>query len=199
MRKRARQNGVAYISDDGRFVEGKKPVLGEKLCNCKLRCDEKFTDAERQCLFNSFYALDENGKNVYIFKSLKPVAPRSLLLNAKRHRKTSFTYWVTSDTLEQRVCKLAYRRLHQISNSKVYHITEQVAAGSSAPKPDCRGRHGTRPHRCSEESLSFVKEHISSFPSECSHYCRTSNMNRHYLSSQLTIAKMYKLYSCCHS
>ena len=188
-RKRARQNGLAYVSKNGAFVEGKKAALGEKLCSCRLRCDEKFGDSERQCLFDSFYAMDENGKNVYIFKSLKPIAPKSLMLNAKRHRKTSFTYLVTSGTVENRVCKLAYRRLHQISNSKVFHIAEQVAAGLSAPKPDCRGKHATRPHRCSEESLSSVKEHISSFPTESSHYSRACNMNWQYLSSELTIEK----------
>jgi len=91
-------------------------------------------------------------------------------------------------------CKLAYRRLHQISNSKVFHIAEQVAAGLSALKPDCRGKHATRPHRCSEESLSSVKEHIRSFPTESSHYSRACNMNRQYLSSELTTEKMYKLY-----
>jgi len=193
-RKRARQNGLAYISHNGALVEGKKPVLDERLCNCRLRCDEKFTDAQRQALFDSFYTLDDNGKNVYIFKSLKPIAPKSLMLNAKTHRKSSFTYWVTSGTAECRVCKLAYRRLHQISNSKVFHIAQQVAAGLSVPKPDGRGRHDTRPHRCSEESLSFVKEHIRRFPSESSHYSRACNMSRQYLSPELTIEKMYKLY-----
>ena len=186
-RKRARQNGLAYISHNGALVEGKKPVLDERLCNCRLRCDEKFTDAQRQALFDSFYTLDDNGKNVYIYKSLKPIAPKSLMLNAKTHHKSSFTYWVTSGTAECRVCKLAYRRLHQISNSKVFHIAQQVAAGLSVPKPDGRGRHDTRPHRCSEESLSFVKEHIRRFPSESSHYSRACNMSRQYLSPELTI------------
>ena len=145
-------------------------------------------------LFDKYYTLDENGKNIYIFKSLKPVAPKSLILNAKKHRKLSFTYSVTLGTVECRVCKVAYCRLHRVSSSKVFHIAEQVAAGLSAPKPDGRGRHSTRQHRCSEESMAFVQEHIKSFPSDSSHYSTSCNMSRQYLSPELSIAKMYKLY-----
>ena len=90
---------------------------------------------------------------------------------------------------------MAYIRLHQITKAKVAHIALQVSAGLSAPRPAARGKHVSRPHRYPQTVLSKVAEHIRMFPSETSHYSRKSNPNRKYLSPELNINKMYKLYT----
>lgn len=56
-----------------------------------------------------------------------------------------------------------------------------------------RGRHEPK-NKTPEEDVQFVRAHIQSFPTESSHYCRKDNPNRRYLSSDLTIKKMYDLY-----
>jgi hypothetical protein len=67
-------------------------------------------------------------------------------------------------------------------------------AGKSAPSPDKRGKHNNRPKRTDSQKVAEVKEHISSFPTETSHYSRHHNPNRQYLSSVLNISLMYRLY-----
>lgn len=84
--------------------------------------------------------------------------------------------------------------LHSIGRSKLKHISDQVAAGQPTVSSDMRGKHKNRPHKLSDESLTLVKEHISSFPSETSHYSRSKNADRRYLSAFLTIRKMYDAY-----
>ena len=42
--------------------------------------------------------------------------------------------------------------------------------------------------------MAFIDEHIQSFPSYTSHYSRSDNPNRKYLSPDLTLSKMYSLY-----
>jgi len=57
-------------------------------------------------------------------------------------------------------------KLHDIGRSKVRHIGDQVAAGKHACLLDQRGRHQNRPHKLSDEAVSFIKEHILQFPTE---------------------------------
>ena len=59
---------------------------------------------------------------------------------------------------------------------------------------DQRGRHGNRPNKTSDEDIEFVRNHINSFPTQTSHYSRRHNPNLKYLSSDLNIAIMYRLY-----
>ena len=49
-------------------------------------------------------------------------------------------------------------------------------------------------NKTSDDDIEFIKQHISSFPWYQSHYSRQDNPTRKYLSSNLSIAKMYDLY-----
>ena len=57
-----------------------------------------------------------------------------------------------------------------------------------------RGKRDNRPNRISQRKIDEVKEHINLFPAEPSHYSRTSNPNRLYLSATLTISEMFRQY-----
>jgi len=89
------------------------------------------------------------------------------------------------------ICKRAFSELHQISDSKIFHLTEQLKDGASAPRPSQRGKHTNRPNRLSPEDCRYVTELITA---ESSHYSRSKNAGRSYLSSTLSIGKMYSLY-----
>jgi len=90
------------------------------------------------------------------------------------------------------VCRKAFALVHQITNSKIKHITDQIISGATAPHVCMRGEHSNRLNRMSEESVHEVIDHIKLFLAESSH--RTKNMSRSYLSSALSIEKMYDLY-----
>jgi len=86
------------------------------------------------------------------------------------------------------------KRHSKISQSKVDHLVMQARAGQVTSRPILRGKHSNRPNRLSQEKIDKVKEHIRSYPSERSHYSRHKNPHRLYLSSLLTISKMYRQY-----
>ena len=88
----------------------------------------------------------------------------------------------------------ALASLLQISLSKIDQILVQIKAGNSAPRSSQRGKHDKRPNKISPEQLQAAMEHIGSFPCEMSHYSRTNNTSRVYLSSQLSISMMHRLY-----
>ena len=60
--------------------------------------------------------------------------------------------------------------------------------GSVLPEPDQRGKHRNRPQKIPDEIRQKVREHISSFPAEKSHYSRV------YLSPSLSITRMYHMF-----
>ena len=124
---------------------------------------------------------------------MTPLLSKVRLCQAKKHRNISFVYYMIVGTNSRRVCKKAFIQLHMITASKVYHIGQQVAAGRSAPSPCLRGKHSNRPSRISVDMELKVKEHISLFPVDESHYLRNKTC-RKYLSSSLNISIMYRLY-----
>lgn len=90
------------------------------------------------------------------------------------------------------MCKQFYLGTLDISQKPVYtaHATKNL--NTNTPAPDKRGKSMFN-HRKPEGDVDFCREHIKSFPSVESHYCR-SHTNRTYLGSHLTISKMYNLY-----
>ena len=53
-RKHGRQHGLAYTSSTGKLVKEKQACLSGCLCQCKLKCSDRLTAADRQQLFDSF-------------------------------------------------------------------------------------------------------------------------------------------------
>lgn len=78
--------------------------------------------------------------------------------------------------------------------SKVDHIVSQARAGQTTARIPKRGIHANRPNWLSCETTELVKEHIRLYPAEPSHYSRSQNPNRLYLSPQLNICEMYRQY-----
>ena len=105
-------------------------------------------------------------------------------------RKSTFSYFVRLHGKEVKVCLKAFCGIHGISVKRV----RNVRVKDCTPPLDQRGRHNQRPNRIPEVTINFVKNHVLSFPRQTSHYSRNANPNKRYLSPDLNISKMHKLY-----
>lgn len=66
---------------------------------------------------------------------------------------------------------------------------------SNVPSPiDQRGKHTNRKNKITERIKLQIKTHILNFPRYISNYSRSDNQNKRYLSTELSIAKIYNLY-----
>ena len=193
--KQAKTSGKSYQSVSGNIVKAKVPQVEVKLCStkCRLKCDD-ITDDLRTSIHEAFYKLDENAKNAHLFGCITAYKPKSVCTSAERPRGWSFSYHVMMNGQRRRVCKQAMCMLHNIGRSKLRHIADQVATGQPCVNPDRRGKHLNRPHKIPDSTLAHIKDHISSFPAETSHYSRSKNGNRLYLSPILSLRKMYDEY-----
>ena len=123
--KRARVEGKSYWRRNGTMAEERRPMVNEPLCkgSCKKKCSAHLNGEKRIQFYERFHQLDVNSKNNYLFCCINPQQPSVLCVNAKKHRRMSFNYTVTVSGRAVRVCKVAFRNLHQITCSKVDLIT----------------------------------------------------------------------------
>lgn len=161
-------------------------------CGCALHC---FENAQRKKLFDGYWASGNfNVQSAYLCGCVKA-------LDVKRHytgsqpsrRSHTRVYYVSNGTVSTRVCKVAFLRIHSISNGRLDRALRAQQKNSGSPCNDLRGSHPPA-NKTSEADSELVREHILSFPQYQSHYSRTDNPNRKYLSPDLTISKMYYLY-----
>ena len=91
-----------------------------------------------------------------------------------------------------RVCRKAFLHIHAVSGGRIDRALKSFVEAGGSPQMDKRGRHEPG-NKTPEETISYVKQHIASFPQYESHYSRTDNPNRKYLSPDLTVSKMHSM------
>lgn len=94
---------------------------------------------------------------------------------------------------EYMVCRQAFCSIHGITKHRANRIGLTLKEKIAAPL-DMRGKHNNRPNKIPRNIIAAIDNHILSFPKRSSHYSREKNERRTYLSSDLNVSKMYKLY-----
>ena len=102
-------------------------------------------------------------------------------------------FYVNAGRVSVRVCKVAFLRIHAVSNGRLSRALKSQSDNGGSPHNDKRGKH-VPSNKISDEDLRGVKEHIESFPKYQSHYSHVDNPHRHYLSPDPSITTMYMMY-----
>ena len=189
-RKCLRNRGKEYVNSKGVIVP---PRMCGKDCKCSLCCFEKVPQVDRARILKEFNNLASfDIQNAYLHGLIHGIEPkrRYTTKGVNSKRKKTFVYYVRLHGKETRVCQAAFCSIHGISVKRIRNIRVK----DCTPPIDQRGRHDNRPSRTPENSIECVKAHISSFPRQTSHYSRTNNPNKRYLSPDLNIKKMHALY-----
>ena len=108
-------------------------------------------------------------------------------------RRYSRVFYVQNGGMSARICKKAFLKIHAICNGRLSCALKAVEVSGGSPHQDQHGRHEPI-NKTSEERIDLVKSHMESFPRYTSHYSRSDNPNRKYLSPELNLTKMYLLY-----
>ena len=195
-RKARKDSGKSYKTCSGERRGRKQPPLALR-CRCQHHCASRLSLAERKRIFDDFYELgDSDAQNKYLFGLLERSSPKQRRLRGTsgQPRSNTYCYFVRISSGDRlKVCKQAFCLLHAIGKRRVEVLCEKLTSGVLMSR-DSRGRHSTRPRNIPEDLRVQVREHISSFPSQESHYSRSNNRSRLYLPENLSIARMYRLY-----
>ena len=112
-------------------------------------------------------------------------------MNARKNRKFSFRYFVTSNGEKKQLCKTALCNVYQIGRGRLEAVSKRMAKKDTST---LEGKHCNGPIRTSADKIDEVMTYINLFPSESSYHSRKQNHNRQYLAPHLTIPKMYDVY-----
>lgn len=191
--KKQRNSGEGYVSRaTGRHVRGRE--IGAP---CRDGCYDKITMPIIRELHKDFWAIgDFSLQNAYLQKcvSLIPVKRRRAVVhpNAQRRRSGTRHYTLTYNTVTYNPCKVGFLRILGISETRLRTAMCSLSP-SGCPRGDRRGRH---PPGCKlpDSCVNKVLAHIKSVPTVSSHYTRAKSPNMRYLSGNLNIRKMFRLY-----
>ena len=191
VRKLKRAKGEEYVNTRQRVVA--EIGIGRP-CTCRRKCFEKIGEEQIKLIFEGFVKLSSKDKqDSYLFSliSCSPVQRQRPRTNEKE-RSHSFYYRVKTPDCDVVVCKQAFMSIHGITPKRLRRLCEHSLV-SSTPPIDKRGKHENHCHT-DERVVKQIRDHIESFPAQESHYSRSDNHGKTYLSENLNIRRMYHLY-----
>lgn len=194
IQKSARQCGMGYINQQEILKQPKSSAVGKNLCSCRRNCNEIISDETRKLIFDYYYSVNQEAKDMFLFSCVEGFAPLRKRQAAQKHHKYSYHYFILVEQEKIYICRLALCSLLGISEKVIKRIQKSVSQNLSGPSKIMQGLHNNRPKKINEDRRAEIIEHINSFPTESSHYSRRKNPNRKYLPPFLTIEKMYSLY-----
>lgn len=192
--KKLNNNGLEYHSVNTKKLRQCRE-LGNP-CVCKMKCFDKFTQADRSELFQHYWNIADHEKQwLYILNNTEVEQPKVIKVQRKRDRSRTLIYYLPLNkdgkVTKLRVCKVMFLNTLGIKEKTVYSAMNKYT--NNLQITDLRGKHANRPHKTSDETEQSVIQHIKSFPCIESHYLRKQT-SRQYLASDLNLAKMHRLY-----
>ncbi|CAK1586434.1 unnamed protein product [Parnassius mnemosyne] len=191
-RKKKREAGEEYVNIKGKKCPAKQVHAGcdEK---CAYNCSAKFTEQEREDLKKAFYSLNDAQKNKYYNEFTCRVCSQRKRTEAEEsRRKFSYQYFFLKNEQKVKVCQKFFCDTLDISAKRIYYFYKKLHNNplKLIPTPS-KGKHIKK--QTAENKIEEVIQHIKSFPTQESHFCR-ANTKRQYLEKSLSIAKMYSFY-----
>ena len=187
--------GKEYVSTKGTVIEGRH-IGGD--CRCKQRCFEEINEEARMKIFEVYYSLkDDTAHDSFLFSCMKRTQPARRRVrddDQQSRRSCSISYFIKVNGEDRSICKVAFCNILGISRHKVEYLQGKMKNGKVTPGRSGRGKHDSRPNKTQEDTLTMVRNHITSIPKYMSHYSRHENPNRRYLSPELNISRLYVSY-----
>lgn len=176
-------------------------IFKYKRCEkCPFKCSQKIDKVKAEKIHDEFWKLCDDAKFNFYDKTTKKLPKKRVRKNnenSEKPRTFSFSYYFSVYGTDIRVCREFYLSTLSISSRRIHYFHKNKKTGiTSTPQRDQRGKKTGQ--KISIESRNVVRQHINSFPTVASHYCR-KNSKKKYLEFGLNLSKMFELYvEYCH-
>lgn len=164
------------------------------MCRCKRGCFAVKLEGNKNTIFTKFRSLTYNEQSQFLaYQCIEICEPKRPKIKNEPNprRKCTVFYFLPLENEKIRVCQRTITDTLKVTPRRIQMLVEKLKNGTEIK--DFRGRHTNRPHAITGDIKELVTEHISSFPKQESHYSR-SKTNTEFLSEDLTLKKMYKLF-----
>lgn len=193
IKKRLRISGQSYANGKNINVPARK--VKEKDCaTCRYKCNSNFPEPERQNIFDQFWSMaDVSRQKDFIINHTVTTIKKRQTTQTESKRKNSIKYRLTTQGNQIRTCKDFFLKTLDITEKFARSALDgQSSINLGISPPSTHGKHAPA-NKISEERKNLIRNHINSFPTIESHYCRKAT-TRQYLGENLNISKMYDLY-----
>lgn len=187
-----RNSGKGYVTEKGKKVGERKL---SSLRTCRLKCSERFSELERKQCFDEYWALGSRDRRAMYVASLITILPKKTQKTDSRTVQRDYycKYKLIINNEHKPICKECLCKTYGETKGFINIIIDKKKHSvSGVITADKRGRQPPKNKKTIDDTTTAIN-HILSFPNYESHYCR-KRTNRKYLSSDLSIAAMYRLY-----
>ncbi|QQP40799.1 Uncharacterized protein FKW44_014967 [Caligus rogercresseyi] len=193
IKKRLRISGQSYANGKNINVPARK--VKEKDCAaCRYKCNSNFPEPERQNIFDQFWSMvDVSRQKDFIINHTVTTIKKRQTTQTESKRKNSIEYRLTTQGDQIRTCKDFFLKTLDITEKFARSALDgQSSINLGISPPSTHGKHAPA-NKISEKRKNLIRNHINSFPTIESHYCR-KDTTRQYLGENLNTSKMYDLY-----
>ncbi|KAH9639301.1 hypothetical protein HF086_012911 [Spodoptera exigua] len=192
-RKKRKYTNLSYVNSKKKIVSPKEFIDYE--CNCLKKCHENISVEKRLAQFKKFYSLGSyNAQNMFLTALIneQPVKRHYVATDNKTQvsKKKSYSRQYFLDGVS--VCRDMFVKTLQTSAKRIN--TSLCKMRSDSCITDNRGLHGGF-NRTPPESEEFVINLIKKLPTYISHYRRQETEGAKFLRPDMTLSKIYELYS----
>lgn len=192
-RKIKRNKGLQYTTKKGRIIPAR---TFRPLGVCQKRCAEKIEISDQKEIFEKYWEIQNFNSRLLYCSGLVSMTNTKITLNKKhlrkpRNRPKTFKYYLEIHGERVHVCKKCFQNTLDESNRFLKTILAKKM--SNTPLIDMRGKSVPK-NKIPEHIISQIKQFFNDFPSYESHYTRRDTSKR-YFSADLTITKLYELYT----
>jgi hypothetical protein len=182
--------GLAYKTRKGKDVLAKTPA--SEIQPCKYKCAEHFNEIERGQIFADYWSLgDKLRKQDFLCSVIDAQEPKTLTRQTKgQQRYVTRHFYLELNGKREKVCKEHFMDILNIG-SRVIETALKYKSGtglSSHARPVQESH-----NRIPDTERDRIRDHIKSFPTMESHYCRKDSQKK-YLEAKLNLHQMYLLY-----
>lgn len=161
-------------------------------CSKSSRNCDSISEEDRKKIFDAFYAIDSSSsQREYICRHVTSNEINENRAGPNSRRKQTNTYTLTIGGKQNKVCQRFFLATLAISEKMVRTSLKKLTDVGTLD-PERRGGSVQCKQRRDAVIRDLVCAHIDRFPRIKSHDCRQTG--REYLSSDLTISKMHRMY-----
>lgn len=191
--KYALDRGLEHQNVKGKVIKAR--AMGAGCQNCRFKCYDKITDAQRQREFTGFWAMGDKDRQMDYVKDHILRSDPAVHKSQEKQKQNSIKYFLIIDGKMIFVCKKMFLDTFNVSESWVRTVLKKLKGGNLGHTipGDMRGRHSKVPPEVMKKNIDNIKEHINMFKRVPSHFCR-STTKRKYLDRRLNVRKMWRFY-----
>lgn len=193
IRKAKRVRGESYTGHRG-IEKPARPLLPAPcLGKAKHKCVQLVDEENRQKIYADFRSLESiDDQRQFIKSHLEQSLKKRITRNIEHSRRTfTYKYFFTVGVSRHNVCREFFMATLNITDALLRSSLKKCSSNGFQEK-DKRGKHEPS-NKLPENDLRFIREHILSFPSVESHYCRASSKKK-YLDPSLNLSIMHRMY-----